>query len=175
MAPISMRVLKMSIRAITTAASVLLASVWLAPALDGQAPPRGSGPYTVTGPVRVIDGDTLEIYLDGRRTGIAIAGVKAPPGNSACGRRAAAMLRELTSGVFELHEETTLLAFDRRLRRVYRIVAASGMSIGEELARRGVVLPDTASAAATGYPAIAAAAAQARADAAGCVGRASAN
>ena len=55
---------------------------------NAQAPPRGSGWMPVTGSVRVIDADTLEVDVDGRRVGVAVAGIIAPQGNTACGREA---------------------------------------------------------------------------------------
>ena len=51
----------------------------------GQAPPRGSGWMPVAGFVRAIDTDTLEIEVDGRRMGLAVAGIVAPAGNTECG------------------------------------------------------------------------------------------
>ena len=59
------------------------------PSVSAQAPSRGAGPLNVSGPVRVIDGDTLEVYIDGRQTAIGVIGIKAPRGNTACGRKAA--------------------------------------------------------------------------------------
>jgi endonuclease YncB( thermonuclease family) len=55
----------------------------------GGAPPAGSGPVDVPGFVRVIDGDTIEFYLDGSRAGngslvgVGLIGVEAPQGNTA--------------------------------------------------------------------------------------------
>ncbi|MCC7372444.1 MAG: hypothetical protein IT306_28790, partial [Chloroflexi bacterium] len=44
----------------------------------GGAPPAGSGSVDVTGYVRVIDGDTLEVGIEGSRMGVGILGLAAP-------------------------------------------------------------------------------------------------
>src|SRR5690349_17450350 len=61
----------------------------------GGAPPEGSGSIDWTGFIRVIDGDTVEILLNGNRVGVAIAGIKAPEVNTPCGVQAATYLRSL--------------------------------------------------------------------------------
>ena len=48
--------------------------------------------------MRVIDGDTLEVYIDGRQIAIGIIGIKAPRVNSRCGRKAAELMNELANG-----------------------------------------------------------------------------
>ena len=52
----------------------------------GGAPPPGSGPVETRGFVRVIDGDTVEALVRGKRVGIGLAGIDAPPINTDCGR-----------------------------------------------------------------------------------------
>jgi endonuclease YncB( thermonuclease family) len=148
--------------------AVLAAGEVLSPRY-AQAPPRGSGPRTVTTPVRVIEADTLEVFIDGKRVGVAIAGIAGPPGNTPCGRQAAAAVQALVAEGLELEEDLGLPAFDRRLLRVYRVFDRRGLSIAEELARRGFAIPDERAAAALDRPAIVAAAAEASGRAAGCV------
>ena len=66
-------------------AAVLLA--W-APALHAQAPPKGSGTLEVTGPVRVIDGDTLESTSTVARRRLGSSGSRCPGSTlAAAGKR----------------------------------------------------------------------------------------
>ena len=64
----------------------------------GGAPVAGSGSVEIAGPVRVIDGDTIEAFIHGRRVGVGLIGIDAPMGNTACGRTATAALQLLTQG-----------------------------------------------------------------------------
>jgi len=138
-------------------------------AITAQAPPPGSGSYVVTGPIRVIEADTLEVHIEGRRVGVAIAGIVVPQGNTACGRKGIAALQTLVAGGVELHEDLALRPFDRRLLRVYRVFDRAGHSLAEELTRTGFALPDESARAALDRLVILAAAAEASANAAGCV------
>jgi endonuclease YncB( thermonuclease family) len=133
-----------------------------------QAPSRGSGTYAVTGPVRVIEADTLEVFIDGRRVGVTIAGIAVPPGNVACGRQAAALVQSLVEGGIELQEDYALPTFDRRRLRVYRVFDRTGRLIAEELARAGFALPDERAPTALDRATILAAAAEASGRAIGC-------
>src|SRR5262245_55092189 len=47
------------------------------------------------GHVRAVKGDTLDARLDDRRVGIEIIGIKAPRGNTPCGKEATAFLQAL--------------------------------------------------------------------------------
>ena len=71
----------------------------MTPAIAAQAPPKGSGTIEITGPMRVIDGDTFEVYIDGRQTAIGIIGIKALRANTPCGRRAAQFTADLVNCV----------------------------------------------------------------------------
>jgi endonuclease YncB( thermonuclease family) len=134
-------------------------------ALAGQAPPPGSGSFDIAGPVRVIDGDTLEVYIEGRRVGVGLIGVDAPLGNTACGRRATEMLRQLTSERIDL-EEDLALSFDARHRRLYYVSAPRSASVAFDLVAAGLARPNGLGRE---QAALATAAAQARASGAGCV------
>ena len=103
----------------------------------GGAPPVGSGPVDVTGFVRVIDGDTIEAYIGGKRAGIGLIGLDAPMGNTACGRDAAAALRGLVRGGLRLEEDPGS-AFDALGRRMYYGTTRDGKSIAEEQVKAGV-------------------------------------
>ena len=138
---------------------------------ETQALPYGSDPQSVTGPVRVIAADTLEIHIDGRRVGVAIAGIVVPPPNTTCGREAAAAAQALAMDGIELHEDLAIAPFDRRMLRIYRVFDRAGRSLAEELARSGYALPDENTPSALDRQRILAAAAEASGNAAGCVSR----
>lgn len=125
----------------------------------------------VTGPVRVVEADTLEIQADGRRVGIAVAGIVAPPGNTACGREAIAATQMLVADGVELQEDLGLPTIDRRHLRVYRVSLSSGRSLAEELARGGYAWPDPDAGAALERLSILGAATEARVQRRGCVWR----
>jgi endonuclease YncB( thermonuclease family) len=116
--------------------------------ISAQAPPKGSGHVEITGPVRVIDGDTIEVYINGRQTGIGIIGVRVPRANSRCGRQAAEFTQELING-FTLEKKIKLRfeeddddAFDGRKRRKYYLKLPGGVSAALELVRAGLAEPD---------------------------------
>lgn len=106
-------------------------------AAPGGAPPGGSGTVEVSGPVRVIDGDTLEVEADGSRFGVGLVGVDAPRGNTACGEEAAEKLRSLVGDGVRL-EEAAGAAFDARERRMYRVETPAGGSVAAALVESGV-------------------------------------
>jgi endonuclease YncB( thermonuclease family) len=115
-----------------------------------QAAPRGTGPLNVAGPVRVIDGDTLEVYIDGRQTAIGVIGIKAPQGNTPCGRRAAQLFETLINRVAPGPEAGPVLrfeedlnhTFDARKRRMYYLKLPDGVSPALELVRAGLADPN---------------------------------
>jgi glucose/arabinose dehydrogenase/endonuclease YncB( thermonuclease family) len=107
----------------------------------GGAPPAGSGPIDFDGPVRVIDGDTIEIYVNGNRTGIGLLGIDAPQLNSACGQQAAGTMWGLTKNGLRLEEDPSI-TFDARGRRMYHVKTRDGQPLAATLARAGVARPD---------------------------------
>ena len=127
---------------VATIAGILLA---LAIGLEAQAPPKGSGTLEVTGPVRVIDGDTFEVYIGGRQVAIGIIGIKAPRVNTRCGRKAAELMNQLANGSDGLTGPITLrfdedesITFDTRKRRMYHLTLPVGVSAAAELVRAGL-------------------------------------
>jgi glucose/arabinose dehydrogenase/endonuclease YncB( thermonuclease family) len=110
----------------------------------GGAPPAGSGAVEASGFIRVIDGDTIETWIDGKRVGIGLIGTSAPMGNTDCGRVAAALLRTLVTGAGGIGrgplrlDEDLAFTFDARGRRMYYASNRDGRSIAEELVRAGV-------------------------------------
>jgi micrococcal nuclease len=133
--------------------------------VTAQAPAPGGGPVTIAGPVRVIDGDTLEVRIDGRRVGVGLIGIEAPQGNTPCGKEAAATLARLVAGGLTLVDDPEQ-AFDERTRRLYYATAPDGGSLPVALALAGVVRGNGRGAEGQ---AIAAAAREARARGVGCV------
>jgi glucose/arabinose dehydrogenase/endonuclease YncB( thermonuclease family) len=109
----------------------------------GGAPPPGSGPRDTPDFIRVIDGDTVEVWLDGKQVGVGLIGIDAPQGNTPCGKEATALLRQLARGKWHLEEDPDpALAFDDRMRRMYHATTADGRSVAEELVGAGVARAD---------------------------------
>jgi endonuclease YncB( thermonuclease family) len=106
-----------------------------------QAPPPGSGPVHFEGFIRVIDGDTFEVYINGHQTGIGIIGIKAPMGNTSCGIEATNALWGVMSGGGITLEDDAELAYDSRKRRMYYVVLPDGASAAVKMAQTGLVLP----------------------------------
>ena len=86
---------------------------------------------------RVIDGDSLDAYVAGRRTAVGYLGVAAPAPTHPCGVEALARNREL-AGTRVLLEEDPTYQFDARGRRLYYAYATDGTSIDETLVREGL-------------------------------------
>ncbi|HEY3063643.1 MAG TPA: hypothetical protein VGL99_32120, partial [Chloroflexota bacterium] len=82
----------------------------------GGAPGPSASGIDLTAPVRVIDGDTIETWIDGKRVGIGLVGVSAPMANTNCGRAATGLMWGLTKGGLHLEDEPGL-TFDERGRR----------------------------------------------------------
>jgi glucose/arabinose dehydrogenase len=101
------------------------------------APALGSGPVRVSGYVRVIDGETIEAQIRGRRVAIGLIGIAAPQGNTACGKLATKALQQLVQGGMHLEEDQTL-GFDNRRRRLYYGLTLGKSSITAELVRAGL-------------------------------------
>jgi endonuclease YncB( thermonuclease family) len=150
---------------IATAALLATLTSIVAPAF-AQAPPRGSGDLPISGFVRVIDGDTLEIYVGGRQTAVGIIGIKAPRGNSSCGKSSAQFLRALLmpQPVLRLVEDLDY-TFDARKRRLYYLRLPGNASAAVAMARAGFVTPVREGVEADD---VAAAAAEAAATGKGC-------
>lgn len=105
-----------------------------------QAPPPGSGPIDFSGYVRVIDGNSVEVYINGHQIGIGIVGIKAPEGNTECGRAATAYLTELLSSYqVRLEDDPVTPAFDARKRRMFRLVLPDSRSAAIAMAEAGLV------------------------------------
>ena len=86
--------------------------------LVAQAPPQGSGSVIPTGPIRVIDGDTLDVIINGRRVAVGLIGLKAPEGNTPCGKEAIQAMGVLVHAGIRFDEDTRF-TFDKKTRRMY--------------------------------------------------------
>src|SRR5215203_4452638 len=62
---------------------------------DTAAPSPGTGPITLTSFVRVVDGQSIDAVIDGRRVAIAVDGIEVPKGNTRCGKQATDLLKSL--------------------------------------------------------------------------------
>jgi len=95
----------------------------------------------LVGYIRVFQGDTLDARNGRGRVLIGILGIKAPNGNTPCGKEATALTEELVSGGVEVYEEPGLV-LDARMRRMYNIMTLDGRSIAEELVTGGLARAD---------------------------------
>ena len=107
----------------------------------GGAPPAGTGSVNFNGFVRIIDGNSAEIRLNGNQVAVGIVGIQTPQANTACGKEAVALLNKLVGqGLIRLDEEP-VYSFDARKRRMYNLVV-NGKSLAAELLRAGLVTTD---------------------------------
>ena len=135
-----------------------------------QAHAPGSGTIRVTGPVRVIEADTLEVSVDGRRVGVGIVGIIAPPGNTDCGKQAIQFAYSLLDSGLELEEDQAVPAFDEAKRRMYRVRRLpSRESVAVAIAAAGFANADPKAQNAIDQAEVVAAAANARANRRGCI------
>jgi endonuclease YncB( thermonuclease family) len=121
---------------------LVVAAAGVARADDGcsesaSAPTAQAPVANITGPVRVIDGDSIDTNIDGKRTAVGLIGIAAAPGNTPCGERATMLLRSLVADGLRLEEDPEIV-FDERDRRMYYALTADGRSIALELVRAGV-------------------------------------
>src|SRR3954454_12544875 len=72
--------------------------------LLAQAPAKGTGTQTVPF-ARVIDANTLEVYIKGAQTGVRIVGIDVLQGNTPCGKQASAVLKTLVKAGLQLEED----------------------------------------------------------------------
>src|SRR5258708_7599344 len=101
-------------------------------ALLGQAPAKGTGSTTVTGSIRVIDGDTLDVHINGKEIALGLLGIDAPMGNSDCGKQATALLQSLVKNGLHLDEDLSF-TLDSRKRRLYYALTPDGKSVASAL------------------------------------------
>ncbi|MCU1328810.1 MAG: hypothetical protein JWN34_4180 [Bryobacterales bacterium] len=131
------------LHALTVSMSAIIGTslLFIPGAMHAQAPPRGSGNVEYRGFVRVIDGGTFEMYLKGNQVGVGAIGIKAPEGNTPCGKLAAKLPQVLLPFRASL-EEDPKITFDARGRRMYYLLTSDGRSVAQELVKAGLAVPD---------------------------------
>jgi micrococcal nuclease len=143
-------------------ASILLLSVLLTTAAQPEPPPAVEA--TVN---RVVDGDTLDVQLNGVRTPIGLLGVETPLLNQPCGPEALARTAELVgNGLLLQADPTYSVTLDARRRLLFYAFTTDGASIAETLVAEGLAraTPDAPNTEALG-----ALEHEAQATAAGCL------
>jgi len=126
--------------AVAAVLGVLLA---ITPGAFAQAPAPGSGDQVIKGRVRVIDGDTLEIFINGRQASVGLIGIKAPLGNTACGQLSARYLFTLLGQTAGLRlVEDLNHPYDSRKRRMYYLRLPNNLSAAVEMVRAGLAKPN---------------------------------
>jgi glucose/arabinose dehydrogenase/endonuclease YncB( thermonuclease family) len=114
----------------------------------GGAPPPGSGTKTSSPVVRVIDGMTIDTYINGQEVGIHLVGINAPQGNTACGRLATKLLQTLVKGGGLTLEEDPQTAFTPKSGgkgpnlRAYFARTKDGRPLTQELVKAGLAAVD---------------------------------
>ena len=124
-------------RATLRAATSLVAVVVLASLLIAAWPAKGApGRGFRSRFVRVVVGDTVEVWRRGGRVGVGLIGIDAPRGNTVCGVRAAAKLQRLVDDGARFVGDRRI-RFDKRLRRMFYAYAPDGGSIALRMVRSG--------------------------------------
>ena len=104
----------------------------------GGAPEWGKGTISVPF-ARVIDGNSLDVVINGSRVAVGLLGIDVPQGNTDCGRAATALLKTLVKGGLFLEDDTDpKFTIDGRKRRMYQPVTKDGRLITEELVKAGL-------------------------------------
>jgi endonuclease YncB( thermonuclease family) len=151
------------------ALGIMSIALWSAGAVAAQAPPSTPNQLSVSGRVRVIEADTLEVSVDGNRLAVGVVGIKAPPANTACGREAIGATTKMVADGILLDADPRLPSFDSRARRRYRVTTSNGRSVAVELALAGLATADRSDANALDYSAIVAAQEEAKSVRRGCL------
>lgn len=105
--------------------------------LYAQAPVAIEPPVSgeLKGYVRAIQGDTLDARLGNRRVGIEIIGIKAPRGNTPCGKEATAFLQTLVEDGAIVEAETGI--GHKKYVGMYHVRTLDGRSIADEMVAAG--------------------------------------
>ena len=134
-------------------------------AQPGSAPAPRSGPFRPDGFVRVIDGSTLEVSIDGKRVGVGVLGIDPPPYGTSCGDAAKAQLQAYVGRGVTLRDDPANV-LDARKRRMYQVNLADGRSAALTLVSAGLARANGRGPEAA---ALAAAESKARAEKTGCL------
>lgn len=120
--------------------TVVVAGALYAPTTFAQFGPIAPS-NTLFRSVRVIDGNTVEVAAQGGRLGIGLIGVRAPRGNSDCGRLATRALWELSAAGLLFEEDAEGVPHEK-YRRLYYAFTADGRSVAEHLVLSGLARAD---------------------------------
>lgn len=113
-------------------------NVITASAPPGGAPPAGSGTMRSSAMLRVLDGNTIITWINGKQVAVRFAGIDVAPYTTPCGAAATGLLWKLTKGGELTLEEDSARAFDSQGLRLYHALAKDGHAISQELVRAGV-------------------------------------
>ncbi|MGE3272234.1 MAG: PQQ-dependent sugar dehydrogenase [Chloroflexota bacterium] len=133
--------------------------------MPGGAPAPRPEPFQPRGFVRVVDGDTFEVNIDGKRVNAGILGITAASFGTPCGDAARAHLQSLIGRGVILKDDPPNL-FDARKRRLYMVSTADNRSVAIDMVAAGLA---RASSSGPESAALAAAEAKARQEGAGCI------
>lgn len=106
-------------------------------ALPGGAPGPKSGPFQPKGFVRVVDGDTFEVVIDGKRVNVGVLGINAAPFGTPCGNAARAQLQALIGRGVSLEDDPANL-YDARKRRLYVVRTPGNQSVAVTMLSAGL-------------------------------------
>ncbi|MDQ6907407.1 MAG: PQQ-dependent sugar dehydrogenase, partial [Chloroflexota bacterium] len=98
----------------------------------------GSGTMQSSAAVRVLDGNTIITWIDGKQVAVRFADIDVAPYTTPCGGAATKQLWKLVAGGELSLEEDSALAFDANGLRLYYARTRDGRAIGQELVRAGV-------------------------------------
>ena len=120
--------------------AVMVAGSLCAPTTFAQFGPNPPS-NTLFRSVRVIDGNTVEVAVQGGRLGIGLIGVRAARGNSECGRHATRALWQLSAAGLLFEEDAEGIPHEK-YRRLYYAFTADGRSVAEHLVLAGLARAD---------------------------------
>jgi len=106
----------------------------------GGAPVAGTGTKQTKSNIRVIDGDTIETWLDGQQSGVGLIGINAARANAQCGQMAIGKMYSLVKQGLRLEEDPNI-TFDARGRRMYQAYTKDGALLAEEMVKAGFAKP----------------------------------
>lgn len=90
--------------------------------------------------VRAVQGDTLDARLSNQRIGIGIVGIRAPGGNTPCGKEATAYLQGLVEDGATVEADAG--GGTDRYRLMYRVSTTDGRSVAEAMVDAGLARAD---------------------------------
>jgi glucose/arabinose dehydrogenase len=133
-----MAVLMLMLAALAAPSPTASPDMITAAAPPGGAPPVGSGTVHGGAAVRVLDGNTIITWINGKQVAVRFAGIDVAPYTTPCGAEATKLLWKLVKGGNLSFEEDRTLAFDANAMRIYQAFTADGRALSQELVKAGV-------------------------------------